>query len=128
MTANTDHRPSYVGFKALDMGFDAHLTVCYFGKDVAEETLLNIRQIVENPIWQGFLYVKREDIKLFGPDGEVPVVTVWVPIELKMLRKELEQFSISQFTEWNPHISLVLDGPETIQIPEWIKLVDLGVY
>lgn len=119
--------PSYVGFKAWDMGFDAHMTVCYFGDEATEETLAKIQKIVEDPYWQGPAFATRKGFELFGPDNDIPVATLSVPVGMHHLREELQQFSVSQFTDWKPHITLDLEAPE-IRIPQVIRLDFLGVY
>lgn len=119
--------PSYVGFKAYDMGFDAHLTVCYFGDKASGETVASINKILANPKWQGPAYVARKGLDFFGPNNDIAVLKVAAPMYMWELRSELEQFSASEWG-WNPHITLELNGPETICLPAVIKLDKLGVY
>ena len=119
---------SYVGFKAWDMGFDAHLTVCYFGPSATVDTICEIDEIIKQPKWQGPAWVQRDSLALFGPYENVPVLRVTVQPELLELREELERFSVSKFLKWNPHITLDLDRPDVLHLPARIKLDDLGVY
>lgn len=118
---------TYVGFKALDMGFDAHLTVCYFGPDATEKDLSEIQNILDAPMWSEPIWVVRKDIALFGPDNDVPVLRVTTPAILGALHMELADYSVSEYT-WNPHITLDIDGADDIHIPVAIKLDHLGIY
>lgn len=119
---------SYVGLKAKDMGFDAHLTVVYFGPNADKRKITEIHKIISDPIYSGKLWVKRTGIELFGVNRTIPVLLVDVPDELLKLREILEPFSSSQYKDWNPHITLRIKSQTEIRIPYFIELTDLGVY
>lgn len=121
-------KPTYIGLKAWDMGFDAHLTVMYLGPlDGERENYVNY---VLSQIGRQEFLVGRNRIDLFA--NSTPVVVVDdVTDNLKKLRKRLERtyglISPSTFP-FNPHISLSLDHYETVHIPLTIKLDQLGFY
>jgi 2'-5' RNA ligase len=121
-------RPTYIGLRAWDMGFDAHLTVLYTGP-LDKEREDYVRQVIYDIGPANFL-VFRRGIEIFA--GDIPVVTV-TPHEgaLFLLREMLEQeygiISPSTFP-FNPHISLKLNELNTIHIPKVIKLDKLGLY
>lgn len=120
---------SYVGLKARSLGFDAHLTLCYFGKDNPEEEIIRllVNEVNSPPVR---LRVLRTGIDLFGPKNTIPVIRVEPvsePSLLLDLRELFEKFSVSEFPHWNPHITIDFDAYE-IRIPLEITLTDLGVY
>lgn len=119
---------TYVAFKALDMGFDAHMTVIYLGKISVLQERLAQTIIDEFP----YLYqVGRNNIEMFGPNNDIPVVTVIPPVGIWKLRKKLEQYSYlpnpSEYA-WNPHITLDAKPNQVIIIPPAIRLTMLGLY
>lgn len=128
MEVTPAEKPTCVAMEAHDMGFDAHLTVHYLGDDVPDEKLYEIRDTLEQSKYQGILYVLRKSIKMFGPYGNIPVVTVSVPRELKNLNRRLQEIypTPSEYI-WNPHITLDQNA-ETIRIPTAIRLDKIGLY
>lgn len=120
---------TYIGFKAEGMGFDAHLTVLYTGpldKDRTDAVKSILSTFAPINIW-----VERKGIELFGPENNIPVVTVYTSETLINLRQKLLDYGIpnaSKFKEWNPHITLAVDPNKIIKIPAAIRLVNLGFY
>lgn len=120
---------NYIGYKALGMGFDAHLTLLYTGnleEDQAksiEEFLLTI-----DPSLNHFMGV-RQEIKMFGPNNDIPVVTVMVPDYIHKLRETLIKAEIPNPSEfsWNPHVTLDL-SVYSIRLPLGMTFDDLGLY
>lgn len=123
-------RPTYIGLKAGDMGFDAHLTLLYLGK-LNPEKEAKARHALSQIGRQEFL-VARKGIRLFGADFDIPVVLVEdITDNLKKLRKRLERtYGLVSRSEYgfNPHITLKLDHYQTVNIPMTIKLDQLGLY
>lgn len=124
---------SYLGFKVKDMGFDAHLTVLYLGyitHDQEKIARVNEFLAMNRDELSGSDYVIRHDIELFGPEKNLPVVTVMVGKHLWAIRKmaELQLWNASEFKDWNPHITLDLEAPGDLRIPKAIKVSDFGLY
>ncbi len=121
---------SYIGLKAWDMGFDAHLTLIYTGKMSADRearTRFEMERVTKglNYTFQAL----RRNIQMFGPLYNIPVLTVQPDQGLLILMKQLQLHipSKSQY-KWNPHITLNLDSSETINLPHIIKLDRLNIY
>lgn len=117
-------KKAYIGLRAWDMGFDAHLTVAFLG-DIDQEREFYIREKIAQHRWdQRIFYVARKKIELFGPNNDIPVITVAVPLSLRGLVEEMAHMGIEQNSEWpwNPHISLKLEDTDTIHIPVVIRL------
>lgn len=116
----------YIGLHANDMGFDAHLTIMYFGtldKDRFEYTM-DVLKNIEPTIF----FATRTGIKSFGKKLSVPVVTVkFEDTSMNSFLRYLDEWDITSNSEhsWNPHITIKLDHSETIMIPEYIKLSNL---
>lgn len=125
--AKKSKNPCYVGYKAKGMGFDAHLTIVYFGYDASQETIDKVTEAVASFKPPRISFAERGFFDLFGPGAEVPVIRVNVHNVLYDFRSALEEFSASEFPDWNPHITLDLRAP-IIRIPETIKLMTPGVY
>lgn len=127
-------RPTYIGLKASDMGFDAHLTVMYLGKMNSEKET-KVRDVIHRIGRQEFL-VARKGIRFFGEMFNIPVVLVEDVDEsarysLATLRKRLEHpYGLKSKSEYpfNPHITLKFDHYNTVNIPLTIKLDRLGLY
>ena len=121
---------TYIGLKAQNMGFDAHLTVFYLGRNMNKEEVELVKALLFQ-IGTVDIVVERSKIEMFSKD--TPVVTVKsIPVlgDLYMLRKAIEQsgfVSPSQYP-FNPHISLRLNNGNDIHIPRFIKLNQLGLY
>ncbi len=120
---------TYIGMKAWDMGFDAHLTIMYLGPMSYNErnTARWLTDIMRDKYRE--VYVLRNKIEIFAEN--TPVITV-VEHEnsLTRLRKWFEEeglVSPSTFP-FNPHISLNLDVPSTLHLPPQIKLSNLNLY
>lgn len=128
---------NYIGFKALDMGFDAHLTMLYTG-DLSFDQVRDIEFALEHmSLKYNGDWVERKALDLFGPiDSDTlrattPVVVVNVSENLKMLREILIDMEFPNPSEypWNPHISLDFSsGMHTIKIPPMIRITNLGLY
>lgn len=120
----------YVGLKANNMGFDAHLTVHYLGKtpEGVEDTYFKeVEEYVESR--KNFsTRVFRTGIKLFGYRN-IPVMTVSVLPELAFMKEDLEKMipSASEY-KWNPHITLKLKEMNTIMLPPMVSLDRLAIY
>lgn len=117
---------SYVGVKAFGMGFDAHLTVYYFGDERDPD---EVEAFIVNDIHkQREYYAVRKEIAMFGYNHDIPVALVIPgPYLSKLQRKIVHHFGqVSEF-DWNPHITLKLDHNDVI-IPKIITLGQLGVY
>jgi 2'-5' RNA ligase len=125
---------SYLGFKALDMGFDAHLTVLYLGNITHEQEKLDSVATFLEGFRQEFhdssSYVIRNDIQMFGPNKDIPVVRVIPNKQMWYWRKLAESmlWNASEFKEWNPHITIDLNAPSNIILPKVIKVTDFGLY
>jgi 2'-5' RNA ligase len=122
---------SYIGYKAQGMGFDAHLTILYLGREnLGPEKELEVVDFLEGDSWLSAPKVMRQTIDLFGPNNDIPVIRVMVPPELTWLRNEaLKEFGNgSEFKDWNPHITLDLIHLDIVRIPFEIQLTDLGLY
>lgn len=125
---------TYVGLKANNMGFDAHLTVFYLGEITKlQETLAErVLEDFDHNYHDQEFYAHRTGIKLFGPNNDIPVMTV-DPASgaLPRLREMLEQHSYlpnpSEF-DWNPHITIKLRYGTPIILPSLIMLTSLGLY
>jgi 2'-5' RNA ligase len=123
-------RLTYIGFKALGMGFDAHLTVIYTGR-MNPEKEDKVRQLLDKvPMRDHYCDVQRKRIALFGPTLTTPVVLVEVPGSLLTVRDKLIEAGVpnpSQY-KWNPHITLDIKTPGTITIPSTIILSNFDLY
>ena len=117
----------YVGFKTSALGFDAHLTLHYLGLEEFVDHQ-GIEQVIK-PYKGLTYYATRVGIDLFGPDNNIPVVTVALPTSLYNLKDLLESVypSPSEY-EFDPHITLKFRAGETIHIPELIPINMLGIY
>lgn len=118
---------NYIGFKAWDLGFDAHMTFIYTGKMSEDEISLTKKLLHERGEVKALAI--RNKIDMFGY-GRVPVVTLWVTPALKQFRRELIAKGVPNPSKykWNPHITLKLNHDDTITIPKYIKLTDLDIY
>lgn len=121
---------TYIGYKAHDIGFDAHLTVLFMGLEEidAREQIAIQQELTEH--FKSTEVVFRKDIQMFGPENDIPVLTIHPTVAMINLRIHLanKYGNKSQFKEWNPHITLDFDHTETIHLPWSIRLTDLGVY
>jgi 2'-5' RNA ligase len=121
---------SYIGLKAWDMGFDAHFTLYYFGRENSrvEEMRYFLDEFKYATQYNGE-FVRRASIDLFHDD--LPVVRVEMDpySQLHTLRNRLlDEFkNVSQY-EFTPHITLDLKEDCNIILPPMIKLSDLDVY
>lgn len=119
---------TYIGLKANGMNFDAHLTVMYLGRKLDRDKIAYAQEVTAflRPVHE--YVVERKNIETFS--NNTPVVTVVAPTMLFDLRRRLEEdygfISPSQF-DFNPHISLKLNGDDII-IPKYIRLDRLGLY
>lgn len=125
-------RGNYVGFKAMDMGFDAHLTIAYYGK-LTEGEELRIKNFISHPLWYGPVYVVRDKLDLFGAWKSTPVLRVGVPDIIYQFHDELLAAIPSEYHKddslpWTPHITLKFDKADIIHIPKVIQLNYLGIY
>jgi 2'-5' RNA ligase len=121
---------SYLGFKVPYMGFDAHMTVLYIG-DTEEEQADEIRKFLEEAQLPTFsATAQRDSIKLFGPNEDIPVLTLIVPEAVRDIRTLLEDKfdNASEFKDWNPHVTLDFECPGVIQIPPMLSLIEFGLY
>lgn len=125
---------TYIGYKALGMGFDAHLTVMYLGQISKLQEDLAVRFLKDHAemfMFNDYMTARRLKISMFGPNNNIPVVEVAVPNGLHKLRDDLENHSYlpspSEFA-WNPHITLKINGDDPIFIPSFITLTHLGLY
>lgn len=118
-------RPTYLGMKAQGMGFDAHLTIYYFGYDVDFREVKDYIQEFRDYKARA----RRLGIDLFGPAKNIPVAVVWASTHLYTLNSMLtEKFGkVSEF-DWNPHITLDMGTVGDIYLPFMIELTDLDVY
>lgn len=116
----------YVGLKALNMGFDAHLTVHYVD-GVGAETLDKVAEYIDSR--KNFATkVFRTGIKLFGYRN-IPVMTVSILPELQRIKDDLSEIVESQSEyKWNPHVTLKLKQANTITLPPEVPLVRLDIY
>jgi 2'-5' RNA ligase len=121
---------SYLGFKVPYMGFDAHCTVLYLG-DTEEEKADEIRKFLDQSQLATFSsHANRKGIELFGPNLDVPVVTLEVNDSVNDIRRLCEKNfeSPSEFKEWNPHVTLDLETPGSLVIPPILSLIEFGLY
>lgn len=124
---------NYIGLQAVGMGFDAHMTLLYTGllSPVQEAKVQGILTSLGPRLKYKVFGMERKSIEMFGPNYDTPVITLHMREDLKDIRNELIAKGIpapSEFTEWNPHITLKLNHPHTIEIPAIIRLVGLGLY
>lgn len=121
---------TYIGFKAMNMGFDAHMTVLYLGQitklqeQLALKFLEDYKHLKNTP-------VERVGFDMFGPNYDLPVLRVGVPLELWRFREALENHSYlpnPSSYDWNPHITLKTKDVGTITIHPTIRLAQLGLY
>lgn len=120
---------SYIGFQLPEISDKAHLTLLYLGEDVAKNRLALATEFVTPFIFDSWL-AKRHSIDMFGPNKNVPVLRVSVSQGLQNLRVDLVEAlgNVSEFKDWQPHITLHLDSEYTIHLPREIQLDDLGVF
>ena len=124
---------SYIGFKAMDMGFDAHVTMLYLGKLTPQEeahcdSILSLLTLKLMNNWANN-WAMRDELKMFGPNNDIPVVTLEKSDYLSSIRSTLElTFNSPSEYGFNPHITLDLNGMHTIRIPTAIRLVQFGLY
>lgn len=126
-------KKNYVGFKAWDMGFDAHLTVLFTGELEPQKEL--ILQDILHEIGPQTNYVYPHKIALFGPDNDIPVLRVQANESLFLLREQLIKWGVPNKSDYDftPHITLKLPHRgeplfQTLHIPTIIKLSNLGYY
>lgn len=106
-----------------DMGFDAHLTIHYLG-----DIDFSIRHkfgsfLAQQQLDRYVTAVKPIAIKMFGPEKNIPVVTVDVMDDLQTLKSTLEKIYPQQSEySWNPHITLGKVGWDLVVIPTIIKI------
>lgn len=125
---------SYVGMKAQNMGFvDAHLTVHYLGKYNlgrydSNSNIYRVAEFITKYAYKDTV-VEPKRIEMFGPNKDIPVVTVDVFGWLRDLNSALQELhpSPSEYP-WNPHITLPQLGYVDVQIPKSIKLTELSIY
>ena len=121
---------TYIGLKALGMGFDAHLTVFYLGRNMIQAEIEQVKALLYQ-IGTVEIVVERNRIEMFS--RETPALTV-KPIavlgDLYNLRKIIEESGFVSPSEYpfNPHITLRLNNGNDIHIPRFIKLNQLGLY
>lgn len=116
----------YVGMKACNMGFDAHLTVHYING--IEQELENKIEDYLNERKNFATKVFRTGIKLFGYRN-IPVMTVSVLPELAYLKEDLEKIVPSKSDyDWNPHITIKLKEMNTITLHPVTTLDRLAIY
>lgn len=125
---------TYVGLKANNMGFDAHLTVFYLGEitQVQEQLARRVLEDFDYSYPNQIFYVERENISMFGPNNDIPVLTV-MPMSgaLERLRDMFADHAYlpnpSEF-DWNPHITIKFKYGAPIILPGLIELTNLGLY
>lgn len=128
---DSDDAKTYIGFKAWGFGFDAHLTMVW--TDVlSDRQVEDIRKILHANVSSSyFSLAKRLSIEMFGPNKDIPVLTVEPHEELYVLREVLAEHPAipnpSEFS-WNPHITLKAEPMQPLVIPPVIKLSLLDVY
>ncbi len=117
---------TYIGFQAHGFGFEAHLTMSYLGKMI-EQYEDEVHKILGTLTNRAF-YVERNSINLFGPNKDIPVITVNVDTELMDLKKTLDALIEDNSSyEWNPHITLDTSIGD-LCIPQRIRLSNLNLY
>lgn len=120
----------YIGMKAQDLGFDAHLTVRYLGQ-LDKERQHYVKDILSN-IKTSDIYVERKALAMFGPKKNLPVVKVrLLNPDLTWVQQTLDKYGIASASDyaWNPHISIKLERVRgTLHIPKIIRLTDLNLY
>lgn len=124
---------SYIGLQAVGMGFDAHMTLLYTGylSPVQEDKVERILSSLGPRLKYKVFNMERKSIKMFGPNHDIPVVTMHIREDLEEIREKLIKKGVpapSDFEKFNPHITLKLNHPYTIEIPARIRLVGLGLY
>jgi hypothetical protein len=110
-----------VYFEALNLGFDAHLTILYKG----EMTPIEFDKIKE--LFEEHKLIKRHEayrrnLALFGPRKDIPVIKVDISPYLAGMHWSLVDLvgSGSEF-DWDPHITLDYEA-FIITIPTIIRL------
>jgi 2'-5' RNA ligase len=120
----------YLGLKAWDMGYDAHLTVHYLGELSQEDKTRIAIWIDKHQLTNYHFHVARDSIAMFGPKNNIPVLKLrMINDELTKLQQECEQIwgKVSDYP-WNPHITLKFIPGQTIHIPELIRLSGFNLY
>ena len=124
---------NYIGFKAWDMGFNAHLTLVYTG-EVGPQQELIIKDILHE-IGEQTHYVYPHKLALFGPDNDIPVLRVRADESLFLLREQLIKWGVPNKADYDfvPHITLQLPqtrvpSNEKLIIPIVIRLANLDFY
>lgn len=122
---------SYIGFKAWGFGFDAHLTMVWTDA-LTDQQVFDIREVLHATVSTSyFSLAKRKGITLFGPNNDIPVLTVQPHEELHVLREVLAEHPLipnpSEYP-WNPHVTLGFEHMQPLVIPPIIKLSHLDVY
>lgn len=117
---------AYIGYKAEDMGFDAHMTIMWLGK-LDKERSDYVKSLLKDWPYHNAVV---EPIKITN-FYSTPVVRVKVPEEILSLLRYLNAHGVESASEFpfNPHISLYLPGDgSTLKIPGKIILSELGLY
>jgi hypothetical protein len=125
-------KKNYVGLQAVNMGFEAHLTLIYTG-DLSPHKEALYEEIIDSlgkRIRYHVFNLDRNNIEMFGPNHDIPVLRLNMSANLNDLRNELIDRGIRNVSEYsfNPHISLKLDNHYTVEIPPRVRLVGLGLY
>jgi hypothetical protein len=131
---------NYLGFKAYDMGYDAHLTLLYLGDMDDQGNREDRRRLNEVHEWiyrnimrlSGDAFVSRVDFAMLGPNNNIPVLKVAPPPELWTWRMKAikDLWNGSEFNNWSPHITLpnLETFQEKITLPNPIRLGNFGLY
>ncbi len=122
------HMKNYIGLKAKGLGFDAHLTLMYTG-DLTDEQEEHIEWLIQPYVREYDCF--RHRIEMFGPNHDIPVVTVNPEPAIWGLRNLLEMSHAIPNPStliWTPHITLKWEDPVTLHIPNRIKLTNLDLY
>lgn len=114
---------NYVGYEAMDMGFNAHLTLGVITQKVVDQDELYYGLLAElSEKAPKMVPVLRKDITMFNG---IPAVIVSVHPDLYEFRNHLDnKFDFDKtFRTWIPHISLkVTEWVGTVHIPNVIQL------
>lgn len=124
---------NYIGLRATNMGFDAHMTLLYTGhlSPVQELKVQRALDWIDSRLKYQVFNMDRKSIEMFGPNKDIPVLTLYPKDDLNEIRESLIGKGVpapSAFAEFNPHITLKLNHNYTIEIPPRIRLVGLGLY
>lgn len=119
---------TYIGFKARGLGFaSAHVTMLYLGKQKNPQSIVNKLEKEFNNV---SVKCRRGPIAMFGPNQDIPVLTLIPDLKLWGIRRQLEAMYpfYNKTYGFNPHITLEMDTPSNICLPYTVELNYLDFY